>query len=138
MRNGHLAVTQWLYIWFTWSEYILSRWDCISRIAVHTEHDYAFKWACGNGHLTLVQWLYDLGIINIHVENDHAFRRACSEGYLSVAQWLYSLGGVNIADNEDDAFRWTCGTGHLLVAQWAIYFYRILLLIINSIINYYL
>jgi len=69
-KNGHLEVVQFL---------IKSRAD------IHTDNDYALRWAAQNGHLEVVQFLIKSGA-NVHADHDRALRCATENRHLEVVR----------------------------------------------------
>ena len=102
--------------------------DNHNEIDIHTNDDYAFKYACKKGHLELAKWLISLELthnkIDIHADDEYAFRWACGSGHLELAKWLVSLeltyNKINIHADGEFAFRYACENGHLELAKWLI------------------
>ena len=95
---------------------------------LHSEDDYAFRWACGRGHQEIAKWLWAIcpdleQPAMLHANDDSAFRLACGYGHLETANWLWSIcpeleQSVMLHARYDYAFRLACEKGHLAIAEW--------------------
>ena len=54
---------------------------------VHTQNDYALRWASGNGHKDVVELLLKNGA-NVHARNDYALYWASANGHKDVVELL--------------------------------------------------
>ncbi len=88
-------------------------------INFHSRHDYAFRWACGNGHIHIAIWLLEnIPGIDIHFYDNSAICLACEAGHVCVAEWLYHLGHTNLRSCDDFAFKVACRNKFYHVALW--------------------
>jgi ankyrin repeat protein len=60
-------------------------------VDIHTENDYALRWAAKNGDLELVKFLMNFGA-NIHAENDFALLWAVENGHFDIVRYLVEHG----------------------------------------------
>ena len=82
---------------------------------IHTQNDYALRWASQNGHFEVVRILLKHGA-NVHARTDCALRWASQEGYLEVVKLLIGHGAdVHAVDNW--AFKWARENGHTEVVE---------------------
>ena len=58
---------------------------------VHTQNDYALRWASGNGHKDVVELLLKNGA-NVHAYNDLALQWASENGHKDVVELLMKNG----------------------------------------------
>ena len=94
---------------------------------LHSEDDYAFRWACGRGHQEIAKWLWaicpdDQKSEMLH-ENDDAFGSACDNGHLELAKWLWKVcpdleQSTMLHARDDVAFGLACQKGHTEIAKW--------------------
>jgi hypothetical protein len=97
-----------------------------SRIDIHADDDWAFRYACYYGHLNVVKFLPTLepshGSIDIHAGNEYAFQIACKNGHLDVVKFLLTLepdhGRIDIHADDELAFRFACHYGRLDVVKF--------------------
>lgn len=66
---------------------------------IHSENDYAIRWAAKNGELELVKFLIEKGA-NIHAENDYALLWAVEGGHFDIVQLLVEHGADIYAYNK--------------------------------------
>ena len=84
---------------------------------IHAYNDYAFRYAAGYGYLDIVEYLIDKGV-DIHTENDWAFRHAVENGHLDVVRYLFD-NGVNV-HIMDDAIIWAAANNHLDMVEYLV------------------
>ena len=98
----------------------LSTWEWMikERIDVHTNDEWALKWAVINGHLEVVKYLVENGA-NIHADNELALKWAANNGHLEVVKYLVENGADIHVDNEW-ALRWAANNGHLDVVKYLV------------------
>ena len=86
-----------------------------NRADVHTNNDYALRWASDQGHTEVIKVLLDAGA-NVHVNNDYALSRASEYGNTEIVKVLLDVGADVHADN-DGALRWASYNGHIEVVK---------------------
>jgi len=82
---------------------------------VHTNNNYAIKWASKNGHLDLVKKLIEHGA-DIHADDDYAVRLASKNGHLCVVKKLIKY-GANIHAENDFSIVWASANKYFDIVE---------------------
>ena len=91
------------------------KWLVENGVDIHTDDDYALKYAAEYGHLELVKCLVGLGA-NINSQDGFALRYASDNGHLGVVKYLIEA-GADIHAGVDGALRVASANGHLEVIK---------------------
>ncbi|AYV85411.1 MAG: putative ankyrin repeat protein [Satyrvirus sp.] len=85
---------------------------------IHTNNDFALRWAAANGHLETVMYLVEKGA-NIHACNDEAVQKAVEYGHLDIVKYLVEKRADFHARNER-ALGLAAKKGHLEIVKYLV------------------
>ena len=100
-KHGHLEIVKYLVE---------------HGVDIHTQTDYALRFATEKGHLGIVKYLIENGA-DIHANNDFALRWAAFDGYLEIVKYLVEH-GADIHAANDSALKGAAEYGHTEVVEY--------------------
>jgi ankyrin repeat protein len=85
---------------------------------IHTEEDYALRYAAKNGHLEVVRFLIENGA-DVHAENEFALKTAFFKGFKDIVFYLIDR-GADIHIEGEVLLRWAAAEGDKNMVRYLI------------------